>query len=283
MTDEREGFRRYCATCVNWKRRHNESHGACPIVGYKRHAAAIPCRAYQDNPELVKPETVIGYRVAEIVGDRMQSIWRSLDWGGMVYRLGERIVYPDKSPSAVFESAKDALAYCAAWSTSRSRNYCVLKVRGEVTHPSDTPYEPLGPGEKVWCSSNTPLAIVNEDGTEEGEEHRVVLTVRDADGSKSLYIPTALSAEGGGWDPLETTALKSWFGIKPEIGTQIEVTTRVLKRPEPKPERVMPRIRRLRAVVQCPKCEQDMAVDEGDCMPTACSACGVHFEEAPGA
>jgi len=167
MTDERDGFRRYCATCVNWKRRHNDCHGDCPIVGYARHAAAIPCRAYEDNPELVKP--------------------------GMV--------------------------------------------------------------------------------TEEVAEHRVMILHSSTNfrrfGVSGREVPGALLSEDN---------CKQIFGTSEEGA---EVATRVLSRPEPEPERVTPRIRRLRAVVQCPECEQDMAVDEGDCMPTACSACGVHFKEVP--
>ena len=133
------------------------------------------------------------------------------------------------------------------------------------------------PGDGKRCHScnvefGEPRPLPLEDGTEEGEEHRVMILHSSTNfrrfGVSGREVPGALLSEDN---------CKQIFGTSEEGA---EVTTRVLSRPEPEEERVKPELFHTERTYRCPKCK--CPLKEKD-IHGGCCACGVLFEEAPGA
>ena len=206
------------------------------------------------------PETVIGYRVVAVVGGTMRSLF-ACQTSCFEYLPGKRVAYPPGGPSVIFRDLADAQAYSAhvlRWADSATR---VIKVRGEVAPEGHRPYVPdhRAPGEKIWCSAITPLAVVNADGTEEGAEHRVVEFREDGDDWMKLY--------------LGHTFLASVFanrGIEPGTYTLSGPI------PEPEPERVKPVLVETIRRIRCPRCAMTHSVT-GTPERCANALCGVLF------
>ena len=208
------------------------------------------------------PETVIGYRVVAVVGGTMRSLF-ACQTSCFEYLPGKRVAYPPGGPSVIFRDLADAQAYSAhvlRWADSATR---VIKVRGEVAPEGHRPYVPdhRAPGEKIWCSAITPLAVVNADGTEEGAEHRVVEFREDGDDWMKLY--------------LGDTFLACVFANR-----GIEPGTYTLSGPSPEPERVELISIAVWDELKCSKCEhqwQQLREDPPDPTAGKCMYCGVLF------
>jgi len=212
------------------------------------------------HPEVVKPETVTAWKVLK---EDMSSIYADGVHGVRIhYELGQTSIFPDSAPAIAFVHFEDALEYLCDWSGAG----IIIRAQVTVAHPTEPPFEPDGGGEKVWCSSITPIAVVNEDGTEEGAEHRVVVRADQDDwllNEDGLHIAAICRVVDRG------------FSF--QRGARYTLTGPI---PEPEPERVVPELFHTERTYRCPKCK--CPLKEKD-IHGGCCACGVLFEEVPDA
>ena len=222
---------------------------------------------------------MIAYKAVRVEDGRMWSLfagWTHNAGEKVEYHLGHTLRFPRDKPGMAVRTRERVSASTSGVIRSGAK-VLVLRCEVELVAPGESvPFLAIDP-ELLWCSSITPLAVVRPDGTEEGEVHRVVLEI-----SKNLAVMSAERARG--WvnlkrpkemygEDLVKGRVESWFGTA-EPGTTIEVTTRVLSRPEPEPERV-----RIVSHHKCPKCNAGLASDKA----RQCPICDVLFEEVPDA
>ena len=224
---------------------------------------------------------MIAYKVVRVEDGRMWSVWAGGSFSPGIkceYVRGHKRAFPRGAPGMAYRTSA-----AAAEQASRDWGARTSVLRCEVEPaPWDDPAPLQASSEEVWCSSITPICVVNEDGTEEGAEHRVVVRVEPWNGG-----PRGRTLEWGQgtreFQVVTDTAAEAILGTS-EPGTEIEVHSRVLSRPEPEPERVKLIIQvctHARYRFACPKCEwrTRSEYDTSKVRWPKCPGCGVLFEE----
>ncbi|HUW10500.1 MAG TPA: hypothetical protein VM537_12285 [Anaerolineae bacterium] len=234
--------------------------------------------------------TETAYKVVRVLDDgRMVSVYAGNTKYNVAahvamheYALGREATFPSTAPGSALDSLSAALEFIGV-ECGRGR-LKIMRVRcGGVTHEHPTTWSPIyGCPGILWATSITPICIVNADGTEtfpaiepdwhmgeKGAEHRVVTIIDSSPSFRRFLVPGKERSVA----LLDLNECEALFGTS-EVGTEIEV--RVVKRPEPEQERVVPNVGGLGRTVWCPKCQAGIFCGP-DSLPGSCYKCGVLF------
>ena len=214
---------------------------------------------------------MIAYKAVWVEDGRMWSLYAGrwhVPGKKVEYRLGRTVRFPQHKPGMAVRTLAKAVEV-ASRLTRAGHETLLLKCEVQLAAPDErVPFQPTQ-NELIWCSVITPICIVNADGTEEPQEHRVVVTVEPSDARH--YLRLRFCTGGCGYIIIP----EGFGGIKD--GDEVEVTTRVLKPPEPEPEPVKPTLRTYAVDVTCPACKTTSICYPPNCLPDKCYKCGVRF------
>lgn len=242
------------------------------------------------NPDVVEPQTLTAWKVVGMLGDGswVSAIAKEGFTGGRQrdYALGKRTEFHGEPAGTAFRTFSDAHVFASREFRTRPTQRAILRV--DVVESIEVPAwvrRLVPPPGTIYCSSITPLAVVREDGTEEGAEHRVsVVEVVDGPYDEHGNSKVRVNGERQGATVYPSTLIH-WIGTWRPGRYEATTSVRRLPDPEPEPEPEPERVKPLRiqclayTIYECPKCKARFKVYAGDPFPEACSACGVLLEE----